>query len=142
MYTKFQNLESVSRSWRLVDADGKVLGRMASQIASVLRGKHKPIYSPHMDTGDFVIVVNASKVQVTGAKAGNKLYWRHTGFPGGERSISFERQIVEKPERVIENAVRGMLPKGPLGRKMFKKLKVYRDDVHPHVAQCPTEMKI
>lgn len=142
MYTKFQNVESVSRAWRLVNADGKILGRLASQVASVLRGKNKPFFAPHMDTGDFVIIVNADKIAITGNKSKDKVYWHYTGFPGGERSVSFERQIQEKPERVLENAVRGMLPKGPLGRKMFKKLKVYSGDVHPHSAQTPVELKI
>lgn len=142
MYTKFQNVESVSRTWRLVNAEGKILGRLASQVAAVLRGKNKPFFAPHMDTGDFVVIVNAEKIAITGNKSKDKVYWHYTGFPGGERSVSFERQITEKPERVLENAVRGMLPKGPLGRKMFKKLKVYSGDVHPHQAQTPVELKI
>jgi large subunit ribosomal protein L13 len=142
MKTQFANVESVSRQWHLVDAKDQILGRMATKIASVLRGKHKPTYTPHVDTGDFIVVINAEKVKVTGAKASKKLYWSHSGFTGSEKAVSFEDQIERHPTRVIEHAVRGMLPKGPLGRKMFKKLKIYTDVTHPHVAQNPTSLSI
>src|SRR5690606_41186182 len=117
--------ESVTRDWYVVDASGKTLGRIATEIAARLRGKHKPEYTPHVDTGDYIIVVNAEKVAVTGAKAQNKMYYSHTGFPGGIKEISFEKLIAKKPEMVLELAIKGMLPKGPLGRAMFRKLKVY-----------------
>jgi large subunit ribosomal protein L13 len=142
MKTKFANLESVSRTWHLIDATDLILGRMATKIASVLRGKHKPMYSPHVDTGDFIVVVNAEKVKVSGGKEDKKVYWRHSGFTGGERETSFKEQIDRDPTRVIEAAVRGMLPKGPLGRKMFKKLKVYSEASHPHLAQNPVTLSI
>src|SRR5690606_4298758 len=124
------------------DASDKVLGRIATEIASRLRGKHKPEYTPHVDTGDYIVVVNAEKVRVTGNKATDKMYYHHTGFPGGIKSISFEKQIDKAPERVIESAVKGMLPKGPLGRAMIKKLKIYAGDEHPHSAQQPRELNI
>lgn len=142
MKTQFASVESVSRNWHLLDADGQVLGRLASKVASVLRGKHKPTFTPHVDTGDFIVVVNADKVKVTGKKTSDKLYWTHSGFVGGEKSVSFEDQLDVHPTRVIEHAVRGMLPKGPLGRKMFKKLKVYAEASHPHVAQNPVNMSL
>ncbi len=142
MKTQFASVESVSRQWHLVDAKDQILGRMATRIASVLRGKHKATYTPHVDTGDFIVVINADKVKVTGAKAANKLYWTHSGFTGSEKAVSFEDQIERHPTRVIEHAVRGMLPKGPLGRKMFTKLKVYTEATHPHVAQNPTSLSI
>jgi large subunit ribosomal protein L13 len=125
----------------LVDAEGKTLGRLASEIAKVLRGKHKPIYTPHLDCGDYVIVVNADKVQVTGQKLDQKMYYRHSGYPGGLTSINLMDQLQKHPERVLEAAVRGMLPKNRLGRKMFKKLKVYAGDSHPHQAQQPKPLK-
>jgi len=127
----------IQRRWYLIDADGKVLGRVASQIAILLRGKHKPIYTPHMDTGDHVIVVNASKIRLTGNKLEDKFYARHSGYPGGFKSILAGKLLAQKPERVIEIAVKGMLPKNKLGRAMFKKLKVYGGVNHPHQAQCP-----
>lgn len=142
MKTQFASVESVSRNWHLIDANEQVLGRLATKIASVLRGKHKPIYTPHVDTGDFIVVVNADKVRVSGQKSEKKLYWTHSGFPGGEKSVTFEDQLSVHPIRVIEHAVRGMLPKGPLGRKMFKKLKIYADNTHPHVAQNPVAMSL
>lgn len=142
MKTEFASVESVSRKWHLIDAKGQVLGRVATKVASVLRGKHKPIFTPHVDTGDFIVVINAADVKVTGAKAQGKLYWTHSGFVGGEKSVSFEDQIETHPTRVIEHAVRGMLPKGPLGRKMFRKLKVYAEGAHPHAAQNPVAMSI
>ncbi|MGL5467871.1 MAG: 50S ribosomal protein L13, partial [Shewanella sp.] len=117
--------ETVTRDWFVVDADGKTLGRIATEIATRLRGKHKPEYTPHVDTGDYIIVINAEKVTVTGNKAKGKTYYSHSGFPGGIKQISFEKLQAHKPEMIIEKAVKGMLPKGPLGRAMFRKLKVY-----------------
>jgi large subunit ribosomal protein L13 len=134
--------ESVTRDWYVVDASGKTLGRIATEIAARLRGKHKPEYTPHVDTGDYIIVVNAEKVAVTGAKAQNKMYYSHTGFPGGIKEISFEKLIAKKPEMVLELAIKGMLPKGPLGRAMFRKLKVYAGAEHQHVAQQPQVLDI
>ncbi len=134
--------EDIEREWFLVDAEGKTLGRLASEIAQVLRGKHKPIYTPHLDCGDYVIVVNAEKVQVTGRKLDQKMYYRHSGYPGGLKSISLRNQLQKHPERVLEAAVRGMLPKNRLGRKMFKKLKVYAGDSHPHQAQQPRVLEL
>jgi large subunit ribosomal protein L13 len=142
MKTKFANLESVSRTWHLVDASDLVLGRLASKIATVLRGKNKPSFSPHVDTGDFVVVVNAKKVRVLGNKSKEKIYFRHSGFIGGQTFTSFEEQVERFPTRVIETAVRGMLPKTRLGRQMFKKLKVYADAEHPHKAQNPTALSM
>jgi len=128
----------VTRDWYVVDAEGKTLGRMASEIARRLRGKHKPEYTPHVDTGDYIIVVNAEKVRVTGNKARDKMYYRHTGYPGGLRSMSFEKMVAHAPERTVEFAVKGMLPKGPLGRAMYSKLKVYAGTEHPHQPQALT----
>lgn len=134
--------ERVRRDWYVVDAAGKTLGRLSSEIASRLRGKHKPEYTPHVDPGDYIVIVNAEKVAVTGKKASDKMYHRHTGYIGGLKSISFDKLIVKAPEQIIETAVKGMLPKGPLGREMFKKLKVYAGDVHPHAAQQPQALEI
>ncbi len=133
---------SVKRDWYLINAEGKTLGRMATEIATRLRGKHKPEYTPHVDTGDYIVVVNAEKVHVTGNKAKDKMYHHHTGYIGGIKSISFEKLIQKAPERTIETAVKGMLPKGPLGRAMFKKLKVYAGTEHPHAAQQPQELTL
>ena len=127
----------VNREWYLVDANGKTLGRIAAEIARRLRGKHKPEYTPHVDTGDYVVVVNAEKVAVTGNKAKNKMYHAHSGYPGGLKSMTFEKLIDKAPERTIESAVKGMLPRNPLGREMFRKLKVYAGSEHPHTAQQP-----
>ncbi len=132
----------VERNWYVVDAGGKVLGRIASQIARVLRGKHKPTYTPHVDTGDFVIVINAADVALTGRKRENKTYYRHTGYAGGIRQVKAGRLLETHPERVMEAAVRGMLPRGPLGRRMFRKLKVYGGPQHPHAAQKPEPLEI
>lgn len=132
----------VDRKWYVVDATGLTLGRLATQIATVLRGKHKPQYTPHVDVGDFVIVVNAEKVKVTGRKLDQKMYYRHTGYPGGLKSVTLRRQLEKFPERVLESAVRGMLPHGPLGRRMFKKLKVYAGPQHPHQAQMPEVLEV
>ncbi len=134
--------ETVKRDWYVVDAEGKTLGRLASEIASRLRGKHKAEYTPHVDTGDYIIVVNAEKVAVTGNKAKDKMYHRHTEFPGGLKSFSFEKLIERKPEMVLELAVKGMLPRGPLGRAMYRKLKVYAGAEHNHAAQQPKVLDI
>jgi large subunit ribosomal protein L13 len=133
---------TVKRVWYVVDAEGKTLGRLASEIASRLRGKHKAEYTPHVDTGDYIIVINAEKVTVTGNKAAAKTYYRHTEFPGGLKSITFDKLIDRKPEMVIELAVKGMLPRGPLGRAMYRKLKVYAGTEHNHVAQQPQVLDI
>ena len=132
----------VERSWVVVDAENQTLGRLATRIATVLRGKHKPIYTPHVDCGDYVVVVNADKVRVTGRKLEQKMYHRHSGYPGGLTSVTLRRQLETFPERVLEAAVRGMLPKNRLGRQMFKKLKVYAGPNHPHKAQQPTQMEL
>jgi large subunit ribosomal protein L13 len=142
MKTISANPETVKRDWYVIDAEGKTLGRMATEIATRLRGKHKPEYTPHVDTGDYIVVINAEKVRVTGNKAKNKLYYRHTGYIGGIKSLSFEKMIAKAPERPIESAVKGMLPKGPLGRAMYKKLKVYAGTEHPHAAQLPQELTL
>ncbi len=134
--------ETVKRDWFVVDATDKTLGRLASEIASRLRGKHKAEYTPHVDTGDYIIVVNAEKVRVSGRKATDKMYYHHTGFPGGIKSISFDKLIQKAPQRVIEIAVKGMLPKNTLGRAMFKKLKVYAGPAHTHAAQQPKQLEI
>ncbi|OGT80895.1 MAG: 50S ribosomal protein L13 [Gammaproteobacteria bacterium RIFCSPLOWO2_02_FULL_52_10] len=133
---------NIKRSWYVVDATGKTLGRLASNIANRLRGKHKPEYTSHMDGGDYIVVINANKIRVTGKKATDKLYYRHSGYPGGIKSISFEKLLISKPERIIETAVKGMLPKGPLGREMFRKLKVYPGTEHRHSAQQPMPLEI
>ncbi len=125
----------IKREWHLIDAEDKVLGRMATQIASLLMGKHKPIFSRHLDTGDYVVVVNAEKVRVTGNKQKQKLYYRHSGYPGGLKSINLERMMETHPTRAVEYAVKGMLPHNKLGAQMLKKLKVYAGDAHPHQAQ-------
>jgi large subunit ribosomal protein L13 len=132
----------VQHDWFVVDAAGKTLGRLAAEIATRLRGKHKPEYTPHVDTGDFIVVVNAEKVQVTGKKASDKIYYSHSEFPGGIKEISFEKLIDKAPERVLEIAVRGMLPHNPLGRAMFRKLKIYAGAQHPHAAQQPQPLNI
>ena len=134
--------ETVEHDWYVVDATDKPLGRLASEVAKRLRGKHKPVYTPHVDTGDYIVVVNAEKVRVTGAKSTDKIYHHHTGYPGGLKSISFEKLIDKAPERVIQSAVKGMLPRNPLGRAMFKKLKVYAGEEHPHAAQQPQALNI
>lgn len=140
MSTQVAKKTAVNRSWFVVDLEGKVLGRAASEIARVLRGKHKPIYSPSVDTGDFVIVVNAEKLKLTGNKMADKQYYHHTGYPGGIRSINAAKLLEKKPEELVKKAVKGMLPKNKLGREMFKKLKVYAGSDHPHAAQQPQEL--
>lgn len=132
----------VERRWYVVDAEGKTLGRLSSQVAAILRGKHKPIYSPSVDCGDFVIVVNADKIAVTGQRMEQKKYYRHSGYPGGLREFSLREQLNKHPTRPIELAVRGMLPKNRLGRKMIKKLKVYAGPDHPHQAQQPEALEL
>lgn len=132
----------VARQWYVVDAQGQTLGRLATRIATLLRGKHKPIYTPHVDCGDYVIVVNADKINVTGQKLDQKIYYRHSGYPGGIKQVTLRRRLQTHPERVVESAVRGMLPKNRLGRKMFKKLKVYAGPDHPHEAQQPKPLEI
>ncbi len=131
-----------ARHWVLVDATGRPLGRIASRVASILRGKHRPEFTPHQDTGDFVVVVNAAKVRLTGAKSDKKLYHRHTGYPGGIRTTTAGKILGSRPERLIEMAVRGMLPKNRLGRQLFTKLKVYRGAEHPHAAQQPKSIEV
>jgi len=132
----------IERKWYVVDANDMVLGRLATQVATVLRGKHRPQYTPHADCGDHVIVINAEKVRVTGKKESAKIYYHHTGYVGGVKSITLEKQRQKHPERIIEAAVKGMMPKGPLGRSMLKKLKVYAGTEHPHAAQQPETMKL
>lgn len=129
--------ETIDRQWYLVDADSQILGRLASQIAHRLRGKHKPEFAPHMDNGDFIVVVNCDKIRVTGAKLRQKKYYSHSGWVGGLKEITLEKQLAAKPEEVLHHAVRGMLPKNRLGRAMLKKLKIYAGTEHPHAAQAP-----
>ena len=129
--------QEVERKWYVLDAEGKTLGRLASEAASILRGKKKPIYTPHVDTGDYVIIINAEKVEVTGKKRKEKIYKRHTGYPGGLRELTFEKLQAKNPEEIIRHAVKGMMPKGSLGRQMYKKLKVYAGNEHNHAAQKP-----
>jgi large subunit ribosomal protein L13 len=142
MKTFSAKAEEVQRDWFVVDAENKTLGRLASEIAHRLRGKHKAEYTPHVDTGDYIVVINAEKVKVTGAKTTDKMYHHHTGYPGGLKSVSFEKLIVKAPERVLQAAVKGMLPHNPLGRAMFRKLKVYAGTDHPHAAQQPQPLNI
>ena len=142
MTTKSTKPAEVTRDWYLVDATDKTLGRLASEIARRLRGKHKATYTPHVDTGDYIVVVNAEKVHVTGNKMKDKIYHHHSGYIGGLKSVSLERLLQTHPERVIENAVKGMMPKGPLGRQMYSKLKVYAGTDHKHAAQQPVPLDI
>ena len=142
MKTYSAKAEDVARDWFVVDAADKTLGRLAAEIAHRLRGKHKAEYTPHVDTGDYIVVVNAERIRVSGAKTTDKIYHHHTGYPGGLKSISFEKLIDKAPERVIQKAVKGMLPRNPLGRAMFKKLKVYAGSEHPHSAQQPQALNI
>lgn len=134
--------ETVQRDWYLVDATGKTLGRLASELARRLRGKHKPVYTPHVDTGDYVVVINAEKIRVTGRKMKDKIYYRHTGYVGNLKSESLEKLLQRAPERALELAVKGMLPKNPLGRRMLRKLKVVRGAEHPHQAQQPIPLEL
>lgn len=132
----------IERTWYVVDAEGKTLGRLSTEIARILRGKHKPIYTPHVDTGDYVIVINADKVRVTGKRLDQKMYYRHSGYMGGLKTVPLRRMLETHPERVIEHAVKGMLPKNRLGRQMYKKLKVYASPDHPHQAQQPQPLEL
>jgi large subunit ribosomal protein L13 len=142
MKTYTAKAQDAQHDWYLIDAQNKVLGRLASQIALRLRGKHKPEYTPHVDTGDFIVVVNASQLRVTGNKALDKKYYRHSGYPGGVYETNFAKMQEKFPERVLEKAVKGMLPKGPLGYAMIKKLKVYAAGSHPHAAQQPKALEV
>ena len=142
MKTYHAKPHEVERNWYIIDAEDQILGRVASKAATLLKGKHKPQYTPHVDTGDFVIVINAEKIRVTGAKATDKVYRHHTGHPGGLKSETFNEAIAKHPERVIEHAGKGMLPKNTLGRAQGMKLKVYAGPEHPHMAQKPTEIKM
>ena len=142
MSTQVAKPSDIKRNWFVVDLEGKVLGRAATEIARVLRGKHKPIYTPSVDAGDFVIVLNADKIKLTGNKMADKVYYHHTGYPGGIRSISAEKLLAKKPDELIKKAVRGMLPKNKLGRQMIKKLKIYSGADHPHAAQLPKELAL
>ena len=137
MKTFLANPATIERKWYVVDAEGKTLGRLASEIAKVLRGKNKPVFTPHLDMGDYVIVVNAEKVKVTGKKLNQKIYYHHSGYVGGMKETTLKEMLAKKPERVLELAVKGMLPKGPLGRQMYKKLFVYAGPQHKHAAQKP-----
>jgi large subunit ribosomal protein L13 len=132
----------IERTWYVVDAEGQNLGRLATRVATILRGKHKPTYTPSLDVGDFVVVINAEKIQVTGNKLQDKYYYRHSHYPGGLKQVSLQRMLQTHPERVVEHAVRGMLPKTKLGRAMYKKLKVYVGDSHPHAAQKPQPLEL
>ena len=142
MKTYTPKAEHVERRWWLVDAEGKTLGRLATRVAGILRGKHKPMYTPHLDVGDYVVVINAEKVALTGRKADQKTYFRHSGYMGSEKHIPFRRMIERHPDRVVELAVRGMLPKNKLGQHMRKKLKVYSGAAHPHQSQQPQELDV
>lgn len=134
--------ETASHNWYVVDAAGKTLGRLASQIAIRLRGKHKPEYTRHVDTGDFIVVINAEKIRVTGNKTKNKVYYSHSGYPGGVKAVTFEKLLAKHPTRILEIAIKGMLPKNPLGRAMYRKLKVYAGTDHPHTAQQPQTLNL
>ena len=142
MKTFSAKAHEVKRDWFVVDASDKVLGRLASRVALRLRGKHKAEYTPHVDTGDYIIITNADKIRVTGQKVKQKMYYRHSEYPGGIKSESFEKLLARNPARIIELAIKGMLPKNPLGREMFRKLKVYVGNEHPHSAQQPKELKV
>jgi len=142
MRTVSAKKEEVTRQWYVVDAEGQTLGRLSTEIANRLRGKHKASFTPHVDTGDYVVVINAEKVKVTGRKAQDKMYYHHTGFPGGIKSISFEKLVDKAPERIIEAAVKGMMPKNKLSRAMLAKLKIYAGSEHPHEAQQPISLAL
>ena len=142
MKTFMANAQNVERKWYVVDADGMVLGRLASQVANILRGKNKPIYTPHVDTGDHVIIINASKIVLTGKKLDQKIYYHHSGYAGGLKETKYRKLIEEKPEFAVRHAIVGMLPKGPLGRQMAKKLKIYAGAEHEHAAQQPEKLEL
>lgn len=137
MKTYMANPDKIERKWYVVDAEGRTLGRLASEVAKILRGKHRPEFTPHVDTGDYVIITNAEKIKVTGKKLSQKIYYRHSGYVGGMKETTLSEMLAKKPERVLELAVKGMLPKGPLGRKMYRKLFVYAGPEHKHEAQQP-----
>ncbi|HEX9949775.1 MAG TPA: 50S ribosomal protein L13 [Thermodesulfobacteriota bacterium] len=141
MKTVHMRKEDVEKTWYLIDANGKVLGRLASEIAKILRGKNKVVFSPHVDTGDFVVVVNAEKVRLTGDKLKGKVYYHHSGYPGGLKAMVAEKLLAKKPEELLRRAVKGMMPKNKLGNKVFKKLKVYAGPKHPHEAQQPKQLQ-
>lgn len=142
MKTYSPKIGDIEKKWYVIDAEGQVLGRLASKVATILRGKHKPIWAPHMDVGDFVIVVNADKIRLTGRKAEQKVYYRHSRYPGGLKSIQYDRMMAKRPEFVLEQAVKGMLPHNKLGRQIFKKLKLYASPDHPHTAQQPEKLEL
>lgn len=137
--TYMANKESLNREWLIIDATGKTVGRLASEVAAILRGKHKPTFTPHVDCGDFVVIINAEKVIFTGNKLSNKIYYRHTNHPGGLKEETAEKLMARAPERILEKAIKGMLPKTKLGRQMYRNLYIYKGDIHPHVAQQPKE---
>ena len=142
MKTVFMKPASVERKWYVIDAEGKVMGRVAAKVASIVRGKNKPIFAPHQEMGDFVVVINADKVTVSGRKAQQKIYYRHSGYVGGLKSQTFEKLISRHPTQPLENAIKGMLPKGPLGKKLAKSAKIYAGAEHPHAAQNPTAIEL
>lgn len=142
MKTFMANPANIERKWYVIDAEGKTLGRLAAEAAKLLRGKHKPTFTPHVDTGDHVIIINAAKVQLTGKKLIQKTYFRHSGYPGGTTFTTAGKMLSERPERVLELAIKGMLPKNTLGRQMYRKLKVYRGSDHPHAAQQPETLEL
>ncbi len=142
METYIPKLNEINQKWLVVDADGQILGRLASEVATILRGKNKPIFTPHMDVGDHVIIINAGKIRVTGKKAKTKKYYRHTGYPGGLRSDSYSDLIKSNPAKILEKAIWGMLPHNKLGKKIYKKLKIYAGNEHPHEAQKPEKIEI
>lgn len=142
MKTVTPKIQDIERKWYIVDARNQVLGRLATEVARILKGKHKPIYTPHLDVGDHVIIINAEKVRVTGRKAQQKIYKRYSGYPGGLKEIVYEDMLAKHPERILEHAIKGMLPKNRLGRKMFKKLRVYVGEQHPHIAQKPEKLEL
>lgn len=142
METYIPKLDEINQKWLIVDADGQILGRFASEVASILRGKNKPIFTPHMDVGDYVIIINAGRIRVTGKKAKTKKYYRHTGYPGGLRSDNYSDLIKSNPAKILEKAIWGMLPHNKLGKKIYKKLKIYAGSEHPHEAQKPEKIEI
>jgi len=142
MKTFMANPANIERKWYVIDAEGKTLGRLAAEVAKLLRGKHKPIFTPHVDTGDHVIIVNAAKIHLTGKKLAQKTYFRHSGYPGGTTFTTAGKMMADRPERVVELAVKGMLPKNTLGRHMYSKLNVYRGPDHPHAAQLPEKLEL
>ena len=142
MKTVFVKPASVERKWFMIDADGKILGRVAAKAASIVRGKNKPIFAPHQEMGDYVVIINAEKIAVSGRKAQQKIYYRHSGYPGGLKARNFEKVIARHPTEPLENAIKGMLPKGPLGRKLARNAKVYAGAAHPHAGQNPTAIDV